>query len=137
MSAPAPDLAERYGAPSPSRRPVLVVVLAVVAMTGLTWVVWVWLFHSSPEVTSSLVGYDVRSEHTATATYTVARRDAEVSASCLLRAYAEDHTIVGELSVPVDSGPVTASMSSTLRTERRASSIELVGCTAAGQAKQR
>jgi hypothetical protein len=137
VSAPAPDLAERYGAPSPSRRPVLLVVLAVVGMTGLSWVVWVWLFHSSPQVTSSLVGYDVQTEHTATATYTVVRRDAEVSASCLLRAYAPDHNVVGELSVAVDSGPTTASLRSTLRTERRASSIELVGCTAAGQSQQR
>ena len=137
MSAPAPDLAERYGAPSPTRRPVLVVVLAVVGMTGLTWVAWVWLFHSSPEVTSSLVGYDVQDEHTATASYTVVRRAADVSASCLLRAYAADHNVVGELSVAVDSGPTSSSMRSTLRTERRASSIELVGCTAAGQAQQR
>jgi len=55
----------------------------------------------------------------------------------LLRAYAPDHNVVGELSVAVDSGPTTASMRSTLRTERRASSIELVGCTAAGQSQQR
>ena len=137
MSASVPDLAERYGAPSPTRRPVAVVVLAVVAMTGVTWAVWVWLFHSSPQVTSALVGYDVRSEHTAVATYTVVRRDADVSASCLLRAYAADHNVVGELSVAVDSGPPSSSMRSTLRTERRASSIELVGCTAAGQAQQR
>jgi len=137
VSAPAPDLAERYGAPSPTRRPVLVVVLAVVGMTGLTWVGWVWLFHSSPEVTSSLVGFEVQTEHTATASYTVVRRDADVSASCLLRAYAADHNVVGELSVAVDSGPTAASMRSTIRTERRATSVELVGCTAAGQAQQR
>lgn len=137
MSAPAPDLAERYGAPPPSRRPVLVVVLAVVAMTGLTWAVWVWLFHSSPEVTSSLTGYDVASEHSAVATYTVARRTTGVSASCLLRAYAADHNVVGELSVTVGSGPATASMRTELRTERRASSVELVGCTAPGQSQQR
>ena len=137
MSAPAPDLAERYGAPPASRRPVLVVVLAVVAMTGITWAVWVWLFHSSPQVTSSLTGYFFFYDKSSTEIYTVARSDTDVRASCLLRAYAADHTIVGELSVAVGSGPATASMRSDLRTERRASSIELVGCTAPGQAQQR
>ena len=111
--------------------------MAVLAMTGLSWVVWVTVFHSSPAVTSALVAYDVRHDHAATATFSVVRRSADVPASCLLRAYAEDHNVVGELTVPVDSGPASASVRSTVRTERRATSVELVGCTAPGQAQQR
>jgi hypothetical protein len=86
------------------------------------------IFHGRPEVTSQLVGYDVQGEHAATATYTVVRRDSGVRASCLLRALAEDHAVVGELTVPVTSGPTTVRMRSTVRTERRAGSVELVGC---------
>jgi hypothetical protein len=125
----SPVLADRYGAPSRARRPLLVGLAAVLAVAGLVWVGWVVLFHSRPEVTSQMVAYDVRSQHVATATFTVVRRDADVRASCLLRALAEDHSVVGELTVPVTSGPATSSHTARLRTERRAGSVQLVGCS--------
>jgi hypothetical protein len=125
---PSTDLAERYGAPSRPRRPLLVGVVAVLVMAGAAWLAWVVGFHSRPEVTSQLVGYDVRGEHVAVATFTVVRRDSDVHASCLLRALARDHSVVGQLTVPVRSGPITVQLSSRVRTERRAGSVELVGC---------
>jgi len=60
-----------------------------------------------------------------------------VRASCLLRAYAEDHSVVGELPVPVESGAPTRSVVATVRTERRATAVELVGCSAPGQEERR
>ena len=133
MSTTAPDLAERYGVQARHRRPVVVAAAAVLAILATTWVLWVAVFHSRAEVSSQLVAYDVRGEHAADATFTVVRRDADVRASCLLRAIAEDHAVVGELTVPVTSGPATSQQRATLRTERRATSVDLVGCTAAGQ----
>ena len=47
-------------------------------------------------------------------------------ASCLLRAIAEDHTTVGEVAFE----PVDGRNEVSVRTERRATSVELVGCTA-------
>jgi hypothetical protein len=137
VTRPAPDLAERYGAPSRHRRPLLVAGVALLAAAGVAWVVWVSVFHSRPEVTSELVGFDVAGQHTATATFTVVRRDADVRASCLLRAVAADHAVVGELTVAVDSGPASSSVRSTVRTERRATSVDLVGCTAPDQSRRR
>ena len=44
-----------------------------------------------------------------------------MSASCLLRAFAADHAVVGELTVPVGAGDQpTAPVTSTVRTERGA-----------------
>jgi uncharacterized protein DUF4307 len=137
VTHPAPDLAERYGAPSRHRRPLLVAGVALLAAAGVAWVVWVSVFHSRPEVTSELVGFEVAGQHTATATFTVVRRDADVRASCLLRAVAADHAVVGELTVAVDSGPASSSVRSTVRTERRATSVDLVGCIAPDQSRRR
>ena len=39
--------------------------------------------------------YDVRGQHAAEARVTVVRRSADVEASCLLRASASDHSVVG------------------------------------------
>jgi hypothetical protein len=131
------DLAERYGAPSRARRPVIVTLAVVVAAAALGWLAWTAFFHSRPEVTSQLVGFEVRGQHAAGATFTVVRRDPDVRASCLLRASAADHATVGELTVRVTSGEAEQRLTKTMRTERRATAVDLVGCTAPGQPRRR
>jgi hypothetical protein len=131
------DLAERYGAPSRARRPLIVTLAVLLAAALLGWLAWTVFFHSRPEVTSQLVGFEMRGQHAATATFTVVRRDADVRASCLLRASAADHATVGELTVPVVSGEADQQVTRTMRTERRATAVALVGCTAPGQSRRR
>ena len=133
------DLAERYGAPSRARRPLVVGAVAVVGLVALAWLVWVVLVQSRPQVSSQLVGFTVRGEHAARASFTVVRRDESVRASCLLRAFASDHAVVGELTVPVAgrTGGTQSQLTRTVRTEREATTVDLVGCTAPGQSAPR
>ncbi|MEO5708192.1 MAG: DUF4307 domain-containing protein [Nocardioidaceae bacterium] len=133
MTVPVPALAQRYGTPSRHHRPLVITGVAALALVGLAWLLWVVLFHGRPQVTSEMVGFDIDGQHAAVARFTVVRRDATVPASCLLRAYADDHSVVGELTVPVDSTVKAVNLSSTVRTERRATTVALVGCTAPGQ----
>ena len=97
----SPDLAERYGVPSRGRRPLVVVLIAVLVAAAAAWLAWVLVFQTRPQV----------------------------RASCLVRAQAADHAVVGELTVPVTSGPATRRVTATLRTERRATGADVVGCT--------
>ena len=131
------DLAERYGAPSRARRPIVVTLAVVLAAAGLAWLAWAALIHGRPEVTSQLDGFEVHGQHAVRATFTVVRRDSGVKASCLLRASADDHAVVGERLVVVASGDTEQQLTSTMRTERRATTVDLVGCTAPGQSTQR
>lgn len=132
MSQPT-DLADRYGAPSPRRRQALVGVCVVLAAAFLGWLGWTIWDQSTPEVRSNLVGYRVVDEHHATATLEVRLADDDVEASCTLRAYAEDHNVVGELVFVPQHGRNEEDV----RTERRATSVELLGCTTAGQKRPR
>lgn len=132
MSQPT-DLADRYGAPSPWARGVLVGAVVVVAAAFLGWLGWTIWDQSTPDVRSELVGYDVVDEHTANATVDVRLRAAGVVASCRLRAYAEDHSVVGEASFVPEDGRNEVGV----RTERRATSVELLGCTTADQRRSR
>ncbi len=126
------DLADRYGAPSRSRRPLVIALAVVLAVIGLTWLAWTAWFHSTPEVSSELITYKVTSDHEASATLQVELQDG-VTASCRVRAYAEDHTSVGELAfTPTDGDNLVV-----VRTERRATSLEKIGCTAPGQPRPR
>ncbi|NYD43000.1 DUF4307 domain-containing protein [Nocardioides panaciterrulae] len=125
-------LRERYGAPAPWRRRVTIAASAVVALAFLGWLGWAAWAHVDPQVDSDLVGWSVDGEHAATVKVSVHLHDADVRARCLLRASAADHAIVGELSfVPRYGAPQP--LVERVRTERRATSIELVGCTAPGQ----
>ncbi|MGZ4438022.1 MAG: DUF4307 domain-containing protein [Nocardioides sp.] len=133
------DLAQRYGSPHRLRRPLLVTLTVLVAAAGLAWLVWAIAFNGNPQVTSELVSYDVApGEHRVDARFTVVRREASVKSSCLLRAYASDHAVVGEDNVTVGPGAqLSRTLDAPVRTERRATSLELVGCTAAGQPQPR
>ena len=127
------DLAERYGAPSPRRRQALIGVGVVVVAARAGWRGWAIRDQSTPEVRSDLVGYRVVDEHHAVATVEVRLSDDDVEASCTLRAFAEDHNVVGEWVFTPQHGRNEQDV----RTERRATSVELLGCTTAEQRRPR
>jgi hypothetical protein len=129
-------LTERYGTPPRWRRRALVAVSAGVAVAFAVWLGWTVYEQSTPEVTSELESFSVVGDHSVTAVLVVRLDDAGVEASCTVRAFAEDHTTVGELTFTPDpsKGPRHVQ---TIRTDRRATSVEKVGCTAPGQDRPR
>jgi uncharacterized protein DUF4307 len=129
-------LAHRYGAPAPWRRRILVAASVALGLAFLGWLAWTAYAHSTPAVESDLVTYSVDGEHEATARVAVSLKDPDVRATCLLRAFAEDHSVVGELSFTPEHG-ADQPLEVTVRTERRATSLELIGCTAPGQSRPR
>ena len=138
MSDLAEDLAHRYGTTTANRRRIVVAAVVALAVVGLAWLTWVIAFHGRPLAQSDLVSFQVNDEHSAQATVTVVRRTDDVAASCLLRATAADHSIVGELNFTVDAArPETATLTRSIRTEREATSVSLVGCVADGQSQRR
>ena len=132
---PQTDLADRYGAPAPWRRRVADRRLrgrrgGVPGLAGLDDLVAVDPARSAPRSSATTSSTSTPP----TATVEVRLADDDVVATCTLRAYAEDHTVVGELSFT----PEAAGRSEqTVRTERRATSVELIGCTAPGQNRPR
>lgn len=135
MSTPSPELmTQRYGAPAPWRRRVgvgVAVVLAVVAGVLVAWAAWT---HATPEARSELVGFTVTDQHEVVADVQVQLSDRASDVQCVLRAIAEDKSTVGEaVFTPDASGRVSVP----IRTERLATAVEKVGCTAEGQQRPR
>ncbi|MER7661442.1 DUF4307 domain-containing protein [Streptomyces sp. NPDC096193] len=58
------------------------------------------------------------------------RKDADAAGSCTLRSRSEDGAEVGRLDVPVESGGKRIDQVAEIRTTARATSAELVQCTA-------
>jgi hypothetical protein len=134
-----PTLEERYGAPSPLRRRVVVVGSVLLALVFLAWLGWATLAHADPDVTSELVRFTVDDEHSATAEVDVKLADDDVEATCTVRAIAADHAVVGELTFDVDAGALAGGtpLERVIRTDRRATSVDLVGCTTPDQKRPR
>ena len=138
MSPPDSSLADRYGAPSRARQRVVIAASGVLGVVFAAWLGWTALFHGDPEVSSDIVTWSIEDEHTATAEVDVRLSD-DAEATCVLRAYAEDHTVVGEVSFQVDAAALEngSRLDQEIRTERRATSVELVGCTTPDQQRPR
>ena len=135
MTDGPPTLADRYGRPAPWRRTAVVVGSGLVGVLGCAWLAWSTLFHATPDVSSEIVGWEVVDDHAITARIDVVLRgDAEdLGATCQVRAIAADHTVVGEASFVPEDGRNKVEV----RTERRATSVESVGCTSADQRRAR
>ena len=135
MSDRAPTLTARYGEPQPWRRRAVLVGSGLLGVLALSWLAWTTFVHATPEVSSELVGWEVVDDHAVSARIDVViRGDAEdLDASCRVRAMAADHTVVGEASFTPSSGRNVVEV----RTERRATSVESVGCTTPDQHRPR
>ncbi|WGX98144.1 DUF4307 domain-containing protein [Nocardioides sp. L-11A] len=140
MSSPSgpvpPSLAQRYGAPSRGRRTAVVVGAVVVAVAFLGWLLWAMLFHANPAVSSEEIGFRVVDDHTATIKVRVSYGGDPLDATCVARAISHDKAVVGQLSV-TPSRQDGAVEEFTVRTERRATTVEWIGCKAAGQPRYR
>jgi hypothetical protein len=134
---PVTDLAQRYRGPGRVQRVVALVIVAALAVSGVGLLAWTVIFESNPSVTSQLTAFDVKDEHEAVATLSVVRRSESTRATCQLQAISSDHAIVGEVEQPVVDGPTDQTLTIPIRTERRATSVNLVGCTAPGQDRPR
>jgi hypothetical protein len=95
----------------------------------LGWAVWAALDTGSSALDASVTSYDVVSTHEVRVKVSIQPRDASVDGTCLLRATAEDHTIVGELNLTADELRKATGSWIPIRTERRATTAALVRCT--------
>jgi hypothetical protein len=96
----------------------------------------VW-FQSTPDVQSALRSFEVVDSHTVTASVTVKPHADDVVANCLVRAVGGDRSVVGELNFRVTGAEDTVHRDVTVRTERKATSVEMVGCTTKDQPRPR
>lgn len=123
-------MAERYGTRRPVRRLVMIVVTVLVGGACLGWLAWAAWFQANPAIQAAVAAFDVKGQHRIDATVEIRLRDRFVKGTCLLRASAEDHSIVGEVNVRVEDAAQKYQQVFHVRTERLATTVEIIRCTA-------
>ena len=100
-----PGAAGRYGTDRPSHRGLALALGSSLVAALLAWAVWAALDTGHPGVQADVTSYEVVSTHEVRVKVAVHTRDPDADGTCLLRATAEDHTIVGELNLTADELP--------------------------------
>jgi hypothetical protein len=122
-------MAERYGTHRPGRRLTLIVVTVLVGGACLGWLAWAAWFQANPGIQAAVTAFDIKGQHRVDATVEIRLRDRSVVGTCLLRASAKDHTVVGELDFRVRDGAERGQQVFPVRTERLATTVEIIRCT--------
>jgi guanyl-specific ribonuclease Sa len=107
----------------------VVVVAAVLALAGLSWLTWAALSASDSDVEAELVAWDVVSPHAVEAELVVHREHGD-EVTCTVSAQAADGIVVGEAETRLPAGQKGEyRVEVTVRTEREASAVRLAGCS--------
>ena len=126
--APVPSLPPRYGG-RPRRRVVPIVLGTLFALALLAWAIWAGLASGDQGIDASVTSYRVVDSHQVQVKISAHFKDADTEGTCLVRATAADHTIVGELNITADELRANRGSWIPIRTERRATTAELVRCS--------
>jgi len=121
-------LQERYGTGHPRRRIGIIVASTILGVTFISWLTWAAWFHSDPAIDAALTSYDVVNDHQVNVKIDARIRDADTEGTCLVRATAVDHSIVGELNLSAEELRSSEGKWIPIRTEREANTAELVRC---------
>lgn len=122
-------LAQRYGADRPRRRGPVIAAAAVLVTALAVWAAWAAWFQDDPSIEADVTAYDVVSTHEVRVEVAVHLGDGAVRGSCLLRATAQDHSIVGERTMTATELRDARGSWISIRTERRATTAAVVRCT--------
>ena len=124
-----PGLPQRYGGARPQRRVLPIVLGTLFALVLTAWAIWAGLASDDRAIDATVASYQVVDAHEIQVRIAAHFRDDKVQGSCLLRATASDHTIVGELNVTAAQLRTAGDSWIPIRTERRATTAEVVRCT--------
>ncbi len=120
--------ASRYG-DSPGHRALRIVLIGVAAVAFVTGIGWLAWQHQQNGISTELSSFRVVSDHQVRVRFEV-HRSRTTAVVCTIQALAPDHSVVGELTVTIPAGgSATTDLMPTLRTERRATAVQIASCT--------
>ena len=116
---------DRYGV-RPAKRWVLPA--TVIASIGISWLVWVGLHHSNPDIRSSVISFTATTDREMSIRYEVVRKDKDQVLTCTLVARDYDKTVVGQIEEEIGPGLAVVQKNSEIPTRSQGVNADVVAC---------
>ena len=116
---------DRYGV-RPAKRWVAPAV--VIAVIGISWLVWVGLHHSNPDIRSSVISFTATTDREMSIRYEVVRKDKDQVLTCTLVARDYDKTVVGQIEDEIGPGLAVVQKNTEIPTRSQGVNADVVAC---------
>jgi hypothetical protein len=126
MQSPEPfNYEERYGASKATRWPVIALVVAIL---GVSWLMWTALYHSNPPLRSQLISFTIPNDREASVRYSIERSDGQRVVVCTLIARDFDKSIVGQIDREIPAGQSKVELLTIVPTRSQAVNADVSSC---------
>lgn len=125
QSGPEFSYEDRYGV-----RPTKgwVVPAVVIAVIGISWLVWVGLHHSNPSIRFSVISFTATTDREMSIRYEVVREDKDQVLTCTLVARDYDKTVVGQIEDEIGPGLAVVQKNTEIPTRSQGVNADVVAC---------
>lgn len=99
-----------------------------IAVIGISWLVWVGLHHSNPDIRSSVISFTATTDRAMSIRYEVVRKDKDQVLTCTLVARDYDKTVVGQIEDEIGPGLAVVQKNTEIPTRSQGVNADVVAC---------
>ena len=125
QSGPEVSYEDRYGV-RPTKGWVAPAI--VIAVIGMSWLVWVGLHHSNPNIRASVISFTATTDREMSIRYEVVRKDKDQVLTCTLVARDYDKTVVGQIEDEIGPGRTVVQKNTEIPTRSQGVNADVVAC---------
>ncbi len=100
----------------------------VIAVIGISWLIWAGLHHSNPNIRASVISFTATTDRAMSIRYEVVRKDKDQVLTCTLVARDYDKTVVGQIEDEIGPGLAVVQKSTQIPTRSQGVNADVVAC---------
>jgi hypothetical protein len=100
----------------------------VIAVIGISWLIWAGLHHSNPNIRASVISFTATTDRAMSIRYEVVRKDLGQVITCTLVARDYDKNVVGQIEDEIGPGLAVVQKNTDIPTRSQGVNADVVAC---------
>jgi len=100
----------------------------VIAVIGISWLIWAGLHHSNPNIRASVISFTATTDRAMSIRYEVVRKDIGQVITCTLVARDYDKNVVGQIEDEIGPGLAVVEKNTDIPTRSQGVNADVVAC---------
>ncbi|MEI8119700.1 MAG: DUF4307 domain-containing protein [Actinomycetes bacterium] len=100
----------------------------VIAVIGISWLIWAGLHHSNPNIRASVISFTATTDRAMSIRYEVVRKDIGQVITCTLVARDYDKNVVGQIEDEIGPGLAVVQKNTDIPTRSQGVNADVVAC---------